>query len=108
MYSVYNGVQKKREMIPSYFRGTKTRASSMGIATGIFLSAQIHSLRKMCVNKDRHANQMKIEAIELSVGSIRTGSSGNLGLPLVTVGEELLLVVQQLLTGLGGVLSVGG
>jgi hypothetical protein len=31
----------------------------------------------------------------------------DLRLPLVTVGEELLLVVQKLLTGLRGILSVG-
>lgn len=44
----------------------------------------------------------------LSVGSVGSGSRGNLGLPLVTVGQELLLVVQQFLTGLSGVFSVGG
>lgn len=44
----------------------------------------------------------------LSVRSIGAGSRGNLGLPLVAVGEQLLLVVEELLAGLGGVLGVGG
>lgn len=44
----------------------------------------------------------------LSVGSVGTGSGSNLGLPLVAVGEQLLLVVQQLLAGLGGVLGIRG
>lgn len=46
--------------------------------------------------------------IRLSVRSIRTGRGGNLRLPLVAVGEQLLLVVQQFLAGLGGVLGIGG
>jgi hypothetical protein len=50
----------------------------------------------------------KTKGARLSVGSISTGSGSNLGLPLVTVGEQLLLVVEQLLAGLGGVLGVGG
>lgn len=45
--------------------------------------------------------------IRLSVRSISASSSRNLGLPLVTVGEQLLLVVEELLTGLGGVLGIG-
>lgn len=48
-----------------------------------------------------------LEGNRLSVGSICTSSSRNLRLPLVTVGEELLLVVQKLLTGLSGILGVG-
>lgn len=44
----------------------------------------------------------------LSVGSISTGSGSNLGLPLVTISEQLLLVVEKLFAGLSGVLSVGG
>ena len=42
----------------------------------------------------------------LSVRRIRTGSGRNLRLPLISVGQQLLLVVEQLLTCLGGVLSV--
>jgi len=44
----------------------------------------------------------------LPIGSISSGSSGNFGLPLVTVSQQLLLVVQQFFAGLGGVFSVGG
>lgn len=43
----------------------------------------------------------------LAVRSIGSDSSSNFGLPLVTVGEKLLLVVQQLFTGLGGIFGVG-
>lgn len=43
----------------------------------------------------------------LPVRGIGTNGGGKLGLPLVAVGKELLLVVQQLLAGLGGVLGVG-
>ena len=43
----------------------------------------------------------------LAVRSIGSDGSSDFGLPLVTVGKELLLVVQQLFTRLGGVLSVG-
>ena len=44
----------------------------------------------------------------LPVGSIGSGSRSNLGLPLVPISQQLLLVVQQLFTVLGGVFSVGG
>jgi hypothetical protein len=44
----------------------------------------------------------------LSVRSVGSGSSSNFRLPLITVSEELLLVVEQLFAGLGGVFSVGG
>jgi hypothetical protein len=44
----------------------------------------------------------------LSVRCIGSGSSSNFRLPLVTVSEKLLLVVEQLFAGLGGVFSVGG
>lgn len=44
----------------------------------------------------------------LPVGGISSGGSGNFWLPLVTVSQQLLLVVQQFFTGLGGVFSVGG
>jgi hypothetical protein len=43
----------------------------------------------------------------LSVWRIRSSRGGNLGLPLVAIGKKLLLVVQQLFSGLGGVLCVG-
>jgi hypothetical protein len=48
-----------------------------------------------------------LTAHALSVRRIRTGGGRNLGLPLISVGQQLLLVVEQLLTCLGGVLSVG-
>ena len=43
----------------------------------------------------------------LPVRRISTGDRGQLRLPLVAVREQLLLVVQQLLARLGGVLGVG-
>lgn len=43
----------------------------------------------------------------LSVGRVGSGSSRDLRLPLVTVGKELLLVVQELFSGLGGIFGVG-
>jgi hypothetical protein len=43
----------------------------------------------------------------LPVGGIGSSGCGNLWLPLVTVGQKLLLVVQQLFSGLGGVFRVG-
>lgn len=43
----------------------------------------------------------------LSVRSIRTSGGRNLGLPFVAVGKQLLLVVEELLTGLSGVFGVG-
>jgi len=43
----------------------------------------------------------------LTIRSVGTSHGGELGLPLVSVGEQLLLVVKKLLTGLGGVLCVG-
>lgn len=50
---------------------------------------------------------MKAAGIVLTVRSVSSGSGCNFRLPLVTVGQELLLVVQQLLTGLGGIFSIG-
>lgn len=44
----------------------------------------------------------------LSVGSISSGGRSNLGLPLVSIRQQLLLVVQQFFTSLGGVFSVRG
>jgi hypothetical protein len=44
----------------------------------------------------------------LSVGRVGPGSSRDLRLPLVTVGKELLLVVQELFSGLGGIFGVRG
>ena len=75
----------------------------MGIATSIFVST--HLTFGKDVDLPEVANQ--IGGNRLSVGSICASSSSNLRLPLVTVGEELLLVVQKLLTGLGGILGVG-
>lgn len=43
----------------------------------------------------------------LSVRRVGADVGGELGLPLVAVGQELLLVVQQLLARLGRVLDVG-
>ena len=43
----------------------------------------------------------------LAVGSISSSSGSNFRLPLVTISQQLLLVVQQFFTGLGGVFSVG-
>merc|ERR1712137_1421928 len=48
-----------------------------------------------------------LTAHALSVGRIRTGGGRNFWLPLISVGQQLLLVVEQLLTCRGGVLSVG-
>lgn len=47
-----------------------------------------------------HFFLLSIEKVGLNVG-------GNLGLPLVTVIQQLLLVVEQLLARLGGKLEVG-
>ena len=44
--------------------------------------------------------------IRLSVWGIGSDDSSQLRLPLVSVCQQLLLVVQQLLSGLGGVLGV--
>jgi hypothetical protein len=76
----------------------------MGIATSIFVST--HLIFGIDLDLPEDANQL--EGNRLSVGSICTSSSSNLRLPLVTVGEELLLVVQKLLASLGGILGVGG
>jgi hypothetical protein len=43
----------------------------------------------------------------LAVRSISSGSGSNFRLPLVTVGKELLLVVEQFLTGLSGIFGIG-
>ena len=47
------------------------------------------------------------QLVSLSVGCVGAGDRGQLRLPLVTVGEKLLLVVEQLLPGLHGVFGVG-
>lgn len=51
---------------------------------------------------------MRSVSNSLPVGTIGLDVRRELRLPLVTVAEKLLLVVQQLLTGLSGVLGVGG
>lgn len=43
-----------------------------------------------------------------SIGSVGSDSCRELGLPLIAVRQQLLFVVQQLLPGLGGILSIGG
>lgn len=43
----------------------------------------------------------------LAVRSIGTRDSSKLRLPLVSIRQQLLLVVQQFLAGLGGILCVG-
>lgn len=45
-------------------------------------------------------------ALSLSVRRVRTSSGCDLRLPLVTIGQQLLLVVEELLSCLGGVLGV--
>ena len=42
----------------------------------------------------------------LSIRRICPRSGGHLGLPLITIRQQLLLVVQQLLPRLGGVLGI--
>lgn len=50
---------------------------------------------------------LSFRLVSLSVGCVGAGDRGQLRLPLVTVGEKLLLVVEQLLPGLHGVFGVG-
>lgn len=49
-----------------------------------------------------------LDDVGLSVWSICTSSGGDLRLPLITVGQKLLLVVEELLASLRGVFSVRG
>lgn len=60
------------------------------------------------IRQDRVRCQTTAQRSYLSVRSICTSSGGDLRLPLVTVGEQLLLVVQEFLTSLGGVLGIWG
>ena len=53
-------------------------------------------------------NVIAMKASDLSVGSISSSRSRDLRLPLVAVGQQFLLVIQQLLTGLSGVFGIGG
>jgi len=65
----------------------------------------------MVVMKKHHLGQTKKKqkktTASLAVEVLGLDVGGELGLPLVTVGQELFLVVQELLVRLGGVLKVG-
>ncbi len=60
----------------------------------------MRSILSLCCNETVHDIYLSVEIVSLDVGS-------DFSLPLVSVVEEFLLVIKQLLMGLCGELKVG-
>lgn len=85
--------------------GVSSKATYRSIPT----QAREEKKKKEKRKKNKRSNIFAVPERKVSsIGSIGSDSCCELGLPLIAVRQQLLLVVQQLLPGLSGILSIGG